>query len=145
MMTSVSARLRAIRRHLGFSTRAQMAERLRLPASTYNGYESEQGPPKVEWLTELAAMGVDINWLLLGVGEMMQGCSPEVTAPVVIDDILLAAMIHTVERREQGAGKPLSPQEKSQLVARLYTMTLQHAAASIPQIPVRQEEASARD
>lgn len=132
-MTSVSARLRALRRRLGFATRAQMAERLRLPASTYNGYESEQGPPKVEWLAELAAMGVDINWLLLGVGEMMHGHPPDVTAPPVIDDILLAAMIHTVERREQGTGKPLSPQEKGQLVARLYTMTLQHTAASIPQ------------
>lgn len=142
-MNSVAARLRAIRRHFGFSTRAQMAERLNVPASTYNGYETDQGPPKLEWLTELAAMGVDINWLLLGRGEMMHGHAPNATAPVVIDDILLAAMIHTVERREQGAGKPLTAQEKGQLVARLYTMTLQHAAASIPQGPLRLDEKAA--
>lgn len=142
-MNSVAARLRAIRRHFGFSTRAQMAERLNLPASTYNGYETDQGPPKLEWLTELATMGIDINWLLLGIGEMMHGQVPNATAPVVIDDILLAAMIHTVERREQGAGKPLTPQEKGQLVARLYTMTLQHAAASIPQGLTRLDESAA--
>lgn len=131
-MTSVSIRLRAVRRHFGFATRAQMAERLGLPASTYNGYETEQGPPKVEWLAELAAMGIDINWLLLGVGEMMHAQSLTVpAAPGDIDEVLLAAMIHTVERRELEASKPLSAEEKGKLIARLYTVTLKHVAAGV--------------
>jgi hypothetical protein len=39
----------------------------------------------------------------------------------------------------------LSAQEKGQLVARLYTMTLQHAAASIPQALPRLEDSTVGD
>jgi transcriptional regulator with XRE-family HTH domain len=139
-MTSVSIRLRAIRRHFGFATRVQMAERLGLPASTYNGYETEQGPPKVEWLAELAAMGVNINWLLLGQGEMIHARSPALPEPCGVDEVLLAAMIQTVERRETGTAKPLSAQEKGKLIARLYAVTLKHVAAGMAGMDLPPEE-----
>lgn len=146
MTNSIAARLRLLRHRLGFARRSDMAAHLGLPSSTYSAYEGENGPPKVEWLLELAHRGVNLNWLLSGEGEMMLVSPDAVTAnsaviplsttagPVTpsprlypkaepeatVDAYLLAAMISRVEREERDRGRPLTALEKGEVIARLY-------------------------
>lgn len=102
-----------------------MAEKLGVPASTYNAYESEGGPPKIEWLVALAKLGVNTNWLLLGEGEPLLEQAPEgetANQMVEIDPLLLAAMINTVEREQRiGQADPLT---RARLIAQLYATIL---------------------
>lgn len=127
VMNPVADRLREVRRRLGLATRAQMAEKLGIPASTYNAYESESGPPKIEWLIELVRLGIDANWLLLGEGQPLRAPgSGTNTGPETVDELLLAAMISVVERDgRQSRGR--DPLEKARLVVRLYNDVVQRA------------------
>lgn len=144
MTNSIAARLRLLRHRLGFARRSDMAAHLGLPSSTYSAYEGENGPPKVEWLLELAHRGVNLNWLLTGEGEMLLVSSDTVTAnaamiplpttsgpaapsphpkpepEATVDAYLLAAMISRVEREERDRGRPLTALEKGEMIARLY-------------------------
>lgn len=144
MTNSIAARLRLLRHRLGFARRSDMAAHLGLPSSTYSAYEGENGPPKVEWLLELAHRGVNLNWLLTGDGEMLLVSPDTVTAnaamiplpttggpaapsphpkpepEATVDAYLLAAMISRVEREERDRGRPLTALEKGEMIARLY-------------------------
>ncbi len=145
MTNSIAARLRLLRHRLGFARRSDMAAHLGLPSSTYSAYEGDNGPPKVEWLLELARRGVNLNWLLTGDGEMLLASHDQASAgPAVIplptaaaapasarphpvaepeatvDAYLLAAMISRVEREERDRGRPLTALEKGEMIARLY-------------------------
>lgn len=142
MTNSIAARLRLLRHRLGFSRRSDMAAHLGLPSSTYSAYEGENGPPKVEWLLELARRGVNLNWLLTGEGETLlappdqsqanaaviprptaAGSTPSPRAyehEAAVDAYLLAAMISRVEREERDRGRPLTALEKGEMIARLY-------------------------
>ncbi|MGQ3046200.1 MAG: helix-turn-helix domain-containing protein [Niveispirillum sp.] len=145
MTNSIAARLRLLRHRLGFARRSDMAAHLGLPSSTYSAYEGDAGPPKVEWLLELARRGVNLNWLLTGEGEMLvpgqdvASMNPTIISlstaaastpslrphPVgepepVVDAYLLAAMISRVEREERDRGRALSALEKGEMIAHLY-------------------------
>lgn len=126
-MNPVAERLREVRRLLGLENRAKMAEKLGIPASTYNAYESASGPPKIEWLIELVRLGIDANWLLLGEGEPLRE-SPGPPRPAVkpVDELLLAAMISIVERDTPPAHRR-DPLERARLIVRLYNDVVQRA------------------
>lgn len=145
MTNGIAGRLRLLRHRLGFARRSDMAAHLGLPSSTYSAYEGDAGPPKVEWLLELARRGVNLNWLLTGEGEMLLTAHDPVSInPTIIpmpanagappsprpyrvaehepavDAYLLAAMISRVEREERERGRPLTALEKGEMIARLY-------------------------
>ena len=138
MNSAIATRLRELRQRIGFSRRPDMAHHLGLPSSTYSAYEGDAGPPKVEWLVELARRGVNLNWLLTGDGEMLlppravaldgppfpTGDKRSATTggprEPELDIYLLAAMIRRVEREEQGREHPLTALEKGEMIARLY-------------------------
>lgn len=133
MTSAIATRLRELRHRLGFNRRSDMAHHLGLPSSTYSAYEADAGPPKVEWLVELARRGVNLNWLLTGDGEMMTPPGPIVSTEekrvgatgggsreAELDIYLLAAMIRRVEREEQGRDHALTALEKGEMIARLY-------------------------
>lgn len=161
---SIALRLRELRRRIGFSRRADMASHLGLPNSTYSAYEGDAGPPKVEWLVELARRGVNLNWLLTGDGEMF--LPPHAVAPALpadpvltpspadggppppspprparprepeVDAYLLAAMIRRVEREERERGRSLSALEKGEMVARLYAASARLTEAELATHPL---------
>lgn len=147
-------RLRELRRRIGFVRRADMATHLGLPNSTYSAYEGEAGPPKVEWLVELARRGVNLNWLLTGDGEMLLPphavSPPPADAPVLatattaprtppeseVDAYLLAAMIRRVEREERERGRSLTALEKGEMIARLYAASARLTEAELATHPL---------
>lgn len=141
MTSTIATRLRELRHRLGFHRRSDMAQHLGLPSSTYSAYEGDAGPPKVEWLMELARRGVNLNWLLTGEGEMfipphaVTSSGAPVTAPSPasgkrprpaeprepdVDPYLLAAMISRVEREERDRSQSLTVLEKGEMIAHLY-------------------------
>lgn len=156
MSNSIAMRLRELRRRIGFVRRADMATHLGLPNSTYSAYEGEAGPPKVEWLVELARRGVNLNWLLTGDGEMLlppHAVAPAPTPPDVptvaaphpapkappepeVDAYLLAAMIRRVEREERERGRSLTALEKGEMIARLYAASARLTEAELATHPL---------
>lgn len=154
MTSAIAERLRELRKRLGFDRRSDMAQHLGLPNSTYSAYEGDSGPPKVEWLVELAHRGVNLNWLLTGEGEMMlpphlvgAAASPPPAATarhaesadpreMELNTYLLAAMIHHVERDAQERGQTLTPLEKGERVARLYTASARVAESELATQPL---------
>ncbi|MFV3129702.1 helix-turn-helix domain-containing protein [Niveispirillum sp. KHB5.9] len=150
MNSAIAQRLRELRKRLGFDRRSDMAQHLGLPNSTYSAYEGDAGPPKVEWLVELAHRGVNLNWLLTGEGEMM--LPPHMVAIAAtpatgrraeaadlrgseLNTYLLAAMIHHVERDAQERGQPLTPMEKGERAARLYAASARVAESELASQP----------
>ncbi|WP_237902904.1 hypothetical protein [Azospirillum brasilense] len=111
-----------------------MSRRFRLGENTWQSYELNGKLPKGETLSELAALGIDMNWLLTGRGSMRtvagrlesgDGALPlpprEAALPrPVLDLALLSEAIALVEQGLADRGRRLSPRAKGNLVAALY-------------------------
>lgn len=144
LTNAIATRLRELRTRIGFVRRSDMASHLGLPSSTYSAYEGDAGPPKVEWLVELARRGVNLNWLLTGEGEMLLSHLDPAVASTPgqrlgeheLDEYLLAAMIRRVEREEKDRGRPLSALEKGEMVARLYMVTVRSSEDELASHPL---------
>ncbi len=55
---------------MGSRTQKEFAEWLGESPTTVNGYFTGASRPKIEFLRSLAAKGVNLNWLLTGIGEV---------------------------------------------------------------------------
>ena len=69
-MSDLTERLRSIRRRLGLSQDAA-SERFSLGIGGWKRLEGDGRAPKDDVLTELALLGIDLNWLLTGQGQML--------------------------------------------------------------------------
>ncbi len=58
-------RLKIIRKHLGLKQQA-MAERLKVSLSTLQRYEKGESVPGLGTLEKIAALGIDLHWLVTG-------------------------------------------------------------------------------
>lgn len=58
-------RLKIIRKHLGLKQQA-MAERLKVSLSTLQRYEKGDNVPDLGTLEKIAALGIDLHWLVTG-------------------------------------------------------------------------------
>ena len=66
-----SHRLKSIRKFLGLSQRA-FAKKVGVDQGRVSQWESNKSMPGSSALSEMAILGVNINWLLIGEGEMMK-------------------------------------------------------------------------
>jgi transcriptional regulator with XRE-family HTH domain len=69
---NVGARLEEIRSGLRL-TQAEMAAQMGLPLRTYTRYATGERAPSAEALQALVRMGIDLNWLIEGIGRMHIG------------------------------------------------------------------------
>ena len=69
---TVGARLEQIRSNLGL-TQAEMGARIGLPLRTYTRYASGERSPSAEALQALVQIGINLNWLMSGEGQMRPG------------------------------------------------------------------------
>lgn len=137
-MAQLGDRLKAVREFLG-ETQKTMSRRFHLGENTWQSYELNGKLPKGETLAELAALGIDMNWLLTGRGSMRAaGGRPEsgdgalppapresgVPRPV-LDLALLSEAIALVEQGLADRGRRLSPRAKGNLVAALYGLAME--------------------
>ncbi len=129
-MVQLGDRLKTVREFLG-ETQKTMSRRFRLGENTWQSYELNGKLPKGETLAELAALGIDMNWLLTGRGSMRMAAgrpeSGDAALPLspresgsVLDLALLSEAIALVEQGLDDLGRRLSSRAKGNLVAALY-------------------------
>jgi transcriptional regulator with XRE-family HTH domain len=69
-MDKFSERFKYFRDKLELTQRG-LAEKLEIPSTAISKYEQELIRPSADLLTKIGLMGININWLLTGEGEMM--------------------------------------------------------------------------
>ncbi|WP_353858615.1 hypothetical protein [Azospirillum formosense] len=123
-----------------------MSRRFRLGENTWQSYELNGKLPKGETLSELAALGIDMNWLLTGRGGMRKAAGgPEsgegalplppreaATPRSALDLALLSEAVALVEQGLAVRGRRLSPRAKGHLVAALYGLAAEGGGGSRP-------------
>lgn len=96
-MSGLGSRLRMVRELLG-ETQRGMSERFALGINTWQVYERMDRLPKDQALIELVGLGVSIDWLITGKGEMRR--DPPLTngaaLPTMIDVPLLSQVVDAV-------------------------------------------------
>ncbi len=144
-MVQLGDRLKTVREFLG-ETQKTMSRRFRLGENTWQSYELNGKLPKGETLSELAALGIDMNWLLTGRGTMRTASGrpdsgdgnhpsppPEASScRPVLDLALLSEAVTLVEQGLAEQGCRLSPRAKGHLVAALYGLTVESGGGSRP-------------
>jgi transcriptional regulator with XRE-family HTH domain len=88
-MDNFASRFKDLRGKLGFSQR-KFAEKLGIPSTAISKYEQELIKPSAELLTKIGFLGVNINWLLTGEGEMFTRPQEGEAAPAELDPRLAA-------------------------------------------------------
>lgn len=68
---AISNRIKQARRHLNLSQR-DFAEKIGVDQGRVSQWETERSQPSSSALSEIARLGININWLLTGEGEMMR-------------------------------------------------------------------------
>lgn len=61
-----------------------MASRMGVSLRAYQNYEAQEREPKAKDVARLARIGIDLNWLLTGEGEMLR---PDASADARLDEI----------------------------------------------------------
>lgn len=101
---SIGVRLRSIRTELGLSQEA-MSERFGLGVGGWKRLEKQGRTPKDEVLTALVAEGIDLNWLLTGVGEMRRDASTRLSPPATTDHRLMGRLTEGIARVFKDVGQ----------------------------------------
>ncbi|SDH89369.1 helix-turn-helix domain-containing protein [Roseospirillum parvum] len=117
---ALAGRLRAVREALGMSQRA-LSERLSGSTRGWQDYESGRSLPGTAVLAQLQRLGVNINWVLTGEGEMMvreKALASDV--PAKLDEEVHAHLIDGIIAvyREENVGLP--PRDLGRLAARIH-------------------------
>ena len=74
----ISERLKLVCEHKNWKIK-EFAELTGLPYRTMQGYIGGEREPNTEGMTAIAKVGVNLNWLVSGEGEMFQAVTPEKT------------------------------------------------------------------
>ena len=83
----IGARLSSERQRLGFKSALSFSDSLALPNNTYSGWEAGRSLPKADDLAGMAAVGLDVQYLVSGQRSLVS-CVPDdvVRIPVMQDE-----------------------------------------------------------
>jgi transcriptional regulator with XRE-family HTH domain len=120
----VGQRLVMVREKLGLTQR-EMADHLGLALGTYG--RSEAGKRAIDdgEMAEIGSMGINLNWLILGQGDINGPAEFETRAPgrssrVGTDPALLGQLIDEIANIYKTQNRPLAAERHGALVAELY-------------------------
>ena len=119
MSEGLGHRLRLIRERLG-ETQRGMSDRFALGVNTWQVYERMDRLPKDEALIELIKLGISIDWLITGQGDMSQGGGPRHGHSTV--DIILLTQVSTAVLELYGIDSDTSGDlpQPGELIGRIY-------------------------
>ena len=141
------ARLELARDLLGLK-QAQWAAALGVGLSTYHRYRRGEAAPGMPELARAAALGIDMNWLVTGIGSPRRNAPPapadeaSTGAPLLED--LLENVIRSVELYLAAQGLGMAPDRKARLVVVLYRVQARRRARRAAEgLPFPEGEAGA--
>jgi transcriptional regulator with XRE-family HTH domain len=106
---NVGSRLLAVRAHLKM-TQVSFGEATGIPKSTLQKYEGSHRDPGCEALAAIARLGVNVNWLLTGAGEML--ATAQHKQATINYDALIAAIVGMMQAAPKGE-EPLQTAKKA--------------------------------
>jgi transcriptional regulator with XRE-family HTH domain len=120
----VGQRLVMVREKLGLTQR-EMADHLGLALGTYGRSEAGKRALDDGEMAEIGSMGIDLNWLILGQGDMNRPAAFETEAPrrssrLGTDPTLLGHLIDGIAAIYQAQNRQLAVEHHGILVAELY-------------------------
>lgn len=129
----IAERLRAVREKLGFQRQEDFASKLDRSRNSISAYERGKAVPDGETLLRLAALGVSIQWLLTGEGEMLQGegdrrGATETQGFRPTDPDLMGRIIDTIRAVHKARGWHVSDRALGERAARWYDEIVNAAA-----------------
>jgi transcriptional regulator with XRE-family HTH domain len=121
----LAERLKLVRGSLGFERQEDFAERLGRSRNSISSYERGKAAPDGETLMRLASLGINIQWLLTGEGEMLNGSKTELAIPdrppsSPLDEDFLAAIADGVASVYKQENARISAGDKGRLIARIH-------------------------
>lgn len=124
--TPLGERLIAVREALGFTKRDGFAERLGVPADTLGTYERGVAAPSPDLLaTYYREFGVNISWLVTGIGENMFDDISKAPAPsLAVEPWAMGRAYAVAERVYKEVGQPVSGNHLAEEAAALYSALL---------------------
>lgn len=118
----IGARLVQARKALK-KTQEELFDALGIPVSTQKKYEGSHREPGSAHLARLARAGINVNWLLTGVGPvLLADLTPKPAPPLRINVDALAA---TLDAMRKTAKPGETPEATSRKVARFYAMMVE--------------------
>ena len=111
--------MKLIRAHFGM-TQAEMASRMNVTIRPYQMYENGDRLPQADSLQALSEMGISVDWLLTGKGEMRGESTAPAPASKVVDEDLNGLLIEAVAAAYAAAGIKAGPREWGRVAAEIY-------------------------
>lgn len=121
-MEEIFERMRSIISHSSGGNAREFARKCDIPYGTLQGYFRKRLPHAEHLIRMANCVGVNINWLLTGRGEMfgVDSVAPEDKADLAIDLEVLHRIIKWVEEKLESEGKELTSDKKARFIALAY-------------------------
>ncbi|MGN8114549.1 helix-turn-helix domain-containing protein [Labrys sp. 22185] len=118
---------------MGSRTGKWLHEQTGIPASTLSNYRKKGLMPAADAACKIAiALGVNVYWLVLGIGEMHAGAGPITKAKQSLDVSTLAGAVTLVEDWLNNTRREMSPNKKAEIVTEIYSLMLEDTRGSTP-------------
>lgn len=85
----------------------------------YQNYETHQREPRAIDLAPLAGFGIDLTWLLAGVGEMHRAGPPSLNEGALVEAMEIVEEWLVKNRRT------MTPEKKVRVIAMIYAMAIE--------------------
>lgn len=122
----LSARLAAVRNYFGHS-QGTMATVLGIALPTLKGYERGRGSPSCVVLSVLASMGINIHWLVSGIGNMQSAQGANRLSPEERSKLFVC--IEETYRLNESLGLGMPPNKQAGMAARLFSEWMENKAS----------------
>ncbi|MEW9304750.1 helix-turn-helix domain-containing protein [Labrys neptuniae] len=118
---------------LGSRTALWLHEQTGIPTSTLSNYRKKGLIPAADAACRIAiALGVDVTWLVLGIGEMRPSGAVIPYVNTSLDPQALASAIEIVDGWLREANKDVESNHKAKIVTEIYTLLLENDQGNTP-------------